>query len=348
MKLASLFPLALIRRESSMARYFPSGINGDAATASNTGGTSWFATGGSGTISTDSPCLGSHTSVRMVASSTSGVVHTQRTFGSATTLGGDVYFILEATPSGEVTQKWVGTGSTRGFAFNISSARRIILRDSANGAAWTSTAILAVSSTTIVRIAYQITQSATVGTAEIQLFTGTDPEALTQIDTASLTNLNTGATGYDTERDGAKAATGTQTITTRMLSFDISPGAGTIPAAWTLASENVAPTVGLIADFTTLFPGEVATLAASATDSDGTIVSQNVTCDIVGILAGTWPNYTITSPASLTDQTATATASATDNLGATTTATQVITLKASMTKMYDGTQWVPLIEYLIT
>jgi len=331
-----------------MARYYPSGTDGDTASAANTGGTSWFATGGSGTISSDVPKLGTHPSVRMAASSTSGVLHTQRSFASSTTLAGDMYFVLEVAPSGEVTQKWVGTGTTRGFAINISSAQRIVLRDAANVATWTSTAVLAVSSTTVVRVAYLITQSDTTGTAEIRIETGTDPEALAQVDTASLTGLNTGASGYDTERDGAKSATGTQTITTRMLGFDISPGAGSLPTAWTSASENTPPTVGLATDKTTLFPGEVATLTASATDSDGTIASQDVTCDVSGILSGTWPNYTITAPASLTDQTATATASATDNLGATTTTNQVITLKASMSKVYNGATWDPLIEYVIT
>lgn len=327
----------------ALARFYPSGTNGDAATAANTGGTSWFATGGTGTITTDAPLLGSHTGCRMAATSTSGVLHTQRAI-SATALGFDVYFTLEVGPSGEVSQVWCGTGAARGFAINITSARKIVVRDSANTAIWTSTAVLAVSATTIVRLAGYVTQSATTGTVLLSIYTGTDPEALTQVDTSdTLTGRNTGASAYDTIRIGAKAASGTQTITTKLAGFGLDQAATGLPAAWTAASENNPPVVGLTASKSTLFPGETATLTATATD-DGTIATTSWSTT-AGTLTGTGLERTLTAPASLTDQTATITFTATDNLGASNSTTATVTLKASAWRLC-GSPGTPLIERL--
>lgn len=116
---------------------------------------------------------------------------------------------------------------------------------------------------------------------------------------------------------------------------------------WLGAINNIPPSVSVSADKSTAFPGETVTLTATTTDSDGTIVSTGWSTT-VGTLVGTGLTRTLAVPPSLTDQSATITFSATDDGGAQAQDTVTITLKASMSKMYDGTQWVPLIEYLIT
>jgi hypothetical protein len=104
--------------------------------------------------------------------------------------------------------------------------------------------------------------------------------------------------------------------------------------------------VGLTTDRTTLFPGEVATITATATDTDGTIVSTSWSTTF-GTLVGTGSTRTLTAPPSLTDQSATITFTATDNNGAQSQDAVTITLKASMSKIFNGSTWVPLVEYLI-
>lgn len=114
-----------------------------------------------------------------------------------------------------------------------------------------------------------------------------------------------------------------------------------------LSDTNISPSVSLATDKTTLFPGEVATLTATATDSDGTISSTSWSTT-AGTLNGSGLTRTLLAPPLLNDQVATVTFTATDNLGTISTVVATITLKASMSKMYDGSTWVPLVEYLIT
>ena len=331
----------------TLSRYYATGTNGDAATTANTGGDQYLQTGGAGTISNTAPLIGSHLAVAEVGSSTSGLLETAKNI-SSTALAFDYYFRLEAGPSSEVTQIYVNSSGSRCLAVNLSSARKLIVRDASNALIFTGTAVLSVSASTIVRIAGYVTQSPTAGTVLVSMFTGTAADSLTQVDTTgTLTSINTGAATYDNVRFGAKAATSTATITTTRLGFGIDPAASGLPTAWTPAADNIAPTLTLTATKTVLFPGETSTLTASATDSDGTIASHTVTSSIAGVLSGTWPTYTVTAPASLTDQTATVTASATDNLGATSTATQTLTLKASAWRLC-GSPGTPLIERLIT
>lgn len=113
-----------------------------------------------------------------------------------------------------------------------------------------------------------------------------------------------------------------------------------------LSDTNAAPILSVSSNTNKLFPGELATLTATASDSDGTIASLNWS-STGGTLSGSGTTRTLLAPPLLNDVVATVTVSATDDLGSTTAAAVTITLKASMSKVYNGTSWVPLVEHLI-
>lgn len=106
---------------------------------------------------------------------------------------------------------------------------------------------------------------------------------------------------------------------------------------------NIPPTLSLSADKTTLHPGEVATITATAADSDGSIASLDWTTT-TGMLVGSGTTRTITAPPLLSDVDATINVVATDNLGATATKFLTLTFKASMVKVYSSGSWVPVVR----
>jgi hypothetical protein len=105
---------------------------------------------------------------------------------------------------------------------------------------------------------------------------------------------------------------------------------------------NAPPTLSLQTDKTILFPGETATITASASDSDGTITNIGWSASS-GTLVGSGNTRTITAPAGLNDTTVTITVIATDDDGATDTKYAVLTFKASMNKLYTSSGWKPVI-----
>lgn len=181
------------------------------------------------------------------------------------------------------------------------------------------------------------------GRIEMKIFAADGTTELYSYD--SGTTVNTGTENV------AQFRWGTQTTATGLSYVDIDDiqADSNLSTGWLgpYTPGNVAPNVSLSSDVTTIFPGETATLTATATDSDGSITSTGWSAT-VGTLTGSGLTRTITAPPSLTDQTSTITFSATDNGGATSNATVNITMKASASKVFNGSTWKPLVEYLIT
>jgi|GEM_PF-2195777 len=168
--------------------------------------------------------------------------------------------------------------------------------------------------------------------------------------TTELYSYDSGATVNTGTENVAQFRWGTQTTATGLTYVDLDDiqADSDKPTGWLgpYVAGNAAPNVTLSADVTTIYPGETATLTATATDSDGTIASSNWSTTL-GTLSGSGMSRTITAPPSLNDQTAAITFSATDNSNATSNVSVNITLKASSSKIFNGTDWDPLVEYLI-
>ena len=320
----------------SLTRWnFTSGSSGNTITATNTGASGVVLSGGTGTLSNAQSMVTSGLSALLTSTSTSGAVYFQKTGMSTTALSFDLYVYVTAAPSAAVAIAWAGTGS-REVSLELNTNRTLTFKNSAYTSVWTST--YAIPLNTWVRVAAYFTQAASTGTARIALFLGNSPTA--QDDSTLLTGQATGASAYTDLRLGAKCSTGTQTQTLYVGSWSYDPAATGLPNPYGM------PVVGVSSNKATLYPGETATITATATDPDGTIASSSMSTDH-GTLSGSGLTRTLLAPASLTDQTATITFSATDNLGNTSTSSTTVTLKASAWKLCNGGSGIPLAETLL-
>ncbi len=118
------------------------------------------------------------------------------------------------------------------------------------------------------------------------------------------------------------------------------------PSGW-LGLYAPDPVVTLVSDKSTIFPGETATLTATASIVGGTITS--VAWDASsGTLTGSGLTRTIFAPPSLDDEAIVVTVTATGSTGTESTAVVTVTRKASMTQIMTADGPLPIVEYLMT
>ncbi len=311
-----------------------SGNNGDACTITNTQ-MDVVATGGTATISTAQAWIGS-LSALMTATTTSGILALSKNI-SSTTLAADLYVYVTAAPSAAVPII-AFFGASRSISVELNANRTLSIKDRPFTTIWTSAAAIPLN--TWYRVGLYATQDSTNGTVRAAMWSGNNSTPEVNGDSGLLTGRNTGPEAYASLRVGPKSSTGTQTATMYVGSTSYDTAATDLPAPYGMPVLTLTPSPSII------FPGDTCTLTATATDSDG-IASTNWSTTI-GTLVGSGTTRTLTAPANLNDQTATVTFSATDTLGNTSNITADVTMKASMSKFYDGTTWIPLIENLIT
>ena len=189
--------------------------------------------------------------------------------------------------------------------------------------------------------------TAAQGSVRLAGFSNQNSSPLTNFDSGILANQNLGGTSFAQARFG-KLNTGTLPAECWMDTFVIRTGTY---ADGKLAPyvDNIAPSLSLAADKSVIYPGQVSTITASASDSDGTIAS--LAWSVISgsaSLVGSGSTCTITAPPLSVDQIVTVQVIATDNLGATNTRTINITTKASMSRMFNGTSWAPTVKKLIS
>lgn len=203
---------------------FELGANGDTLGSTNASADSIVATGGTAVISTTQKFEGTRAAL-FTGTSTSGGVYLQKNLGTATTqLGMDAFIYLTALPSAETSFLWMGASGTRGCSVSITTTGALTIHDgTASGGAvlWTSTATLALN--TWYRVSLFATQNASTGTIRATLYTGNT--GTTTDDSTLLTGRNTGSSAYDNIRIGAKASTGTATITAYIDAYAFDPAA---------------------------------------------------------------------------------------------------------------------------
>ena len=122
------------------------------------------------------------------------------------------------------------------------------------------------------------------------------------------------------------------------------PGAVFAPTA-AAGTGNASPTVSLGGP-ASLQAGAAGTIAATASDTDGTIASYGWSTT-AGVLSGSGSSVTLTNDPNRSERTATVTCTVTDNGGATAQATQAVTLYHAPAVLYDGTSWNPAARRLL-
>lgn len=328
-----------------MTRYTNSlegGTNGTTITVANSGGASGTAftavTAGTLTFSNSSACV-AHGSLGMLTSSTAAAGYVRNAI-SATSFAARLYAIFPAT-IGAVDEYVIRfqVSGTRVLSIHVNTAAKLRVVNGAGTNVWTATN--AVTSGTLYRIELRGIAGSTTsnGTIEAAYYLGDSTTAVESYLADATANVGTVAM---TDVLMGKYSSNAYQIGFDELAWDDAATALIGPV-----NTNVAPSLSLSSSTSTLHPGETATITATASDSDGTVVSL-AWSTAAGALSGSGSTRTLTAPASLTDQTATVQVIATDDDGATTTQTTDVALKASMSKLYNGTAWVPIIERIVT
>jgi hypothetical protein len=300
---------------------FESGANNDTATTGNTGATTILATGGTLQISTTWAQAGTR-SIKGIATSTSGVVYAQYTIGTATALYVEMYIDLSGTPSAETGFLFIGTGTTRQISLAMTTSRTIRVRDGANAAAYTSSAVVALSTPT--KVCFFVTQNASTGT--FRLAFGDTPFTSFDSDSTTLTAQNTGAAGYDSIRIGPKISTGTMAWDALFIDdFTYLTGGAGFPVAAPVISgpASQTPYVFFNLSATTVAVGPVAYTASPST----------------GVL-GTSTGIYLPAPTDGSTLTYTVTATDTGNSATATTSVDVATPTGGVeTVVWSGISW---------
>lgn len=153
-----------------------------------------------------------------------------------------------------------------------------------------------------------------------------------------LTNVNAGAGVTFTRAYMLKYGTpGPQYAFDDLVLTDTFDTIGLYPPA------NTPPSLSLAAGSSTLFPGQITTITATASDVDGDTPSLAWSTNL-GTLSGSGTSRVFLAPPLLADATATVTVTATDNQSAQTTQTVNILCKASSKSMFNGVSKVPLVR----
>lgn len=315
---------------------FDGGSQGTAATVGNTTNGSYSFDAMETGLTFDS-ATAQHGSFGLLSSPTASS-YARKDFSSITVSMREGFRCITAVPASDVYLARVGVGTTRYASLHVNTSGKLRVSDfTGTGGVWTATN--ALSANTDYWFEFQVDSGTTASNGKIT-FSYYLKGSSTPIETTALTTLDCGSGVTYTRIYALKYAGNTQFAFDDLKVTDAFEAIGPV-------NTNLPPVVSLSSDRSELHPGEAATLTATATDSDGSI-STTSWSTTAGTLVGSGLSRTLTAPASLSDQTATITFTATDNLGAQSQATTAITLKASMSKMYNGSTWVPLVEYLIT
>ena len=256
-------------------------------------------------------------------------------YGDTTEWPGDIQFV-------RVTN---AADSTNLFQLVGKSTEKLRVLNFAGTQVWESTGTLP-HDLSEVRIEWRDHNTGTTTTdGTLRVGYGLGSAALTE-DSGLLTgNFGAGST-ISMFRFGKLSAT-SYTGNIRVDDLAVDTGSDAVASTWIgPVSTNVAPTLSLGSSLSTIHPGQSSTITATASDSDGTISSLTWSTT-AGTLSGSGTTRDLLAPPSLTDQTATVQVIATDNGGATDTKTLNVTLKASMSKVFNGSVWLPLVERLI-
>lgn len=133
----------------------------------------------------------------------------------------------------------------------------------------------------------------------------------------------------------------TSTSTTAQVIIALRPAVAAPP-------NNTAPTVSVApATISAAEPGETYSVTATVADSDGTIASTSFTSSTL-TLTGSGLSRSFQIPLSQNAVTHMVTVTTTDNAGATSFATVTVNALACEEAIYDGTQLVPYVEYVMS
>lgn len=249
------------------------------------------------------------------------------------------YVKLGSAPSALTQLYTLRNASTTISGNNLTTASKITLVKNGGGAVFTSATTLANGQWYRVSL-WGTIASAVTGELHFRLYL---EDSDTPIESYDSTTTDLGTVPITNTLLGKHSAsvTFTSLAVDDWALADVATEIGTYSPA-----SNVAPVVTVSADKTTLYPGETAQLEAVAVDAeDGSVVNSLVWETTAGTLTGAFDNARIfTAPPTLDDQTITITASATDSGGALGTDTIDILVKASAQKMYNGSEWVPMMR----
>lgn len=316
---------------------FDAGSQGTAATVGNTTNGAYAFDAMETGLTFDS-ATAQHGSYALLSSPTASS-YARKDFSSTTASMREGFRCISAVPASDVYLVRFGVGTTRYASLHVNTTGRLRVSDfTGTGGVWTATNPL--SPDTDYWFEFQVDSGTSTSDGKIT-FSYYLKGSTTPIETIALTTLDCGSGVTLTRVYALKYAGNTQ------FAFDDLKLTDAFEAIGPAGATNAAPTVGLSSDKSEIHPGETATLTATATDSDGTI-STTGWSTTAGTLTGSGMTRTLTAPASLNDQTATITFTATDNLGAQSQTTTDVTLKASMSKTFNGTSWIPHVESLIT
>lgn len=327
--------IAVLGTIGSVTTYNFDGSDGATATLGSTGATTIANAGGithaasyavSGTTGLKFDATNSNTLVRFATAANTGASWSLWAWVPTLQSGATSRTLLTLRYASGVIGRFQAsyvTASTVSLAFVPSAGGSVTLGTFTSGTRYRFAMWAALNTTSTGRIGFRAYNTSGTQVGSDVVGTGLN------LGSAAIEGLDLGVVGTYTEQ----IVWGTDTLQTQtgILTY--------------LSDTNIAPSVSVSSSSSTLFPGETATITAVISDSDGTIVSTNWSTT-AGSLSGSGSTRTLLAPPLLNDQAATVTVSATDNLGAITVATATITLKASMSKMYDGTTWVPLVERL--
>ncbi len=226
---------------------FESGANGDNLNGVNANADFPVVTGGTAVISTAHTIEGTRSAL-LTATTTSGAVYFQKTVPTTSQLAVDTFIYITTLPTVEVGVVWLGAGATRQVHVSAMNDGRIRLRDASGGGGatlWTSTQTMSLN--TWYRIAIYTTPNATTGTVRAALYAGGSSSPIA--DSTLLTNVNTGATQFETVRIGTKVSTGTTEFIAYFDNYGYDSAATDLPAvggSGPSANANVSATVRIV------------------------------------------------------------------------------------------------------
>lgn len=323
---------------------FETGADGNAGSASNHGASSVTTSGGTLTLTDDTPTI-SGLSSRMVGTASSGGCYLATSGLSTNAAALDMYLTLETAPSTIVAIMSVQMGSTRCVSIEMLTNRTLRLMDRDYTSRATTPAIPLTD--TLVRVALYTTRDPSAGTMRLAVWTGASPATMTLLsDSDLLTGYNTGESAWTGWRVGIKTGTGTQTGTLRLLSWAGDPDATGLPTPY---SSNAVPVADAGPD-QTAEAGATVTLTGSGTDSDGTITSYAwaQTTGPTVTLDGSGATRTFTAPVTLTGATLGFQLTVTDDDAATDTDTMTVTVLPATIRLRIGGETLPAIRRTTT
>lgn len=215
--------------------------------------------------------------ILVTPSSTSSSTYIAKLSGLSTdNIAVEVAYYATALSAQDYAFAWVGTGSTRDFAFGFLSNGKIRLWNAANVAIWTSTNTAPLNDATMVKV---FAQRAT-GAIRIAIYNGNSATPIE--DSGTLTGQSIGAASYTALRVG-KVSTGAGGISFWLTHFGYDDAATGLMPVWT--APPTAPPTG-----SATLSSNVSVIVATATAGQGGTLAYTLspTTNVTTLAAGKW------------------------------------------------------------